>query len=63
MEAKEALSQGPPPPKIGENRGPPRNFAISIKISIRLLKAIEEIKPNKVIKMSELVMKYIEKKT
>ena len=57
MEAKEALPQGPP--KIGENMGPPRNFVISIKFSIRLLKAREEIKPNKVIKKSELVKKYI----
>ena len=66
MEAKEALPQGPP--KIGENRGPPesrppRNVVISIKFSIRLLKAREEIKPNKVITKSELVKKYIVKKT
>ena len=62
MEAKEALPHAPPP-KIGENRGAPesrapRNFVISIKFSIRLLKAREEIKPNKVITKSELVKKY-----
>ena len=64
MEAKEALPQGPPPENRGppESRGPPRNFVISIKFSIRLLKAREEIKPNKVITKSELVKKYIEKK-
>ena len=63
LEAKEALPQGPPenrgkqapPPKVGA----PRNFVISIKFSIRLLKAREEIKPNKVIKKSELVKKFI----
>ena len=51
--AKEALPQGPP--KIGG----PRNFIISVKFSIRLFKAREERKPNKVIEKSVLVEKFI----
>ena len=49
LEAKKALPQGPP-----KNRGP-RNFVISVKFSIRLLKAREESKPNKVIEKSVLI--------
>ena len=55
LQTKEALPQGPP--KIGgphENKGPPRNFGISVKFSIRLLKAREERKPNKVIEKAVL---------
>ena len=49
LQAKEALFQAPP--KIGGPR-----FVISVKFSIRLLKAREERKPNKVIEKSVLIM-------
>ena len=51
--AKEALPQGPP--KIGGSQ----NFIISVKFSIRLFKAREERKPNKVIEKSVLIEKFI----
>ena len=52
---KRGTASGTPPPKIGppKIRGP-RNFGISVKFSIRLLKAIEERKPNKVIEKAML---------
>ena len=49
---KRGIVSGPPPPPIGG----PRNFVISVKFSIRLLKAREKRKPNKVIEKSVLIM-------
>ena len=57
LQTKEALPQAPPPRKYGappKISGPPRNFGISDKFSIRLLKAREERKPNKVIEKAVL---------
>ena len=48
LEAKETLPQPAPPPK----KESPRNLFISVKISIRFLKAKEEKKSNKVIEKS-----------
>ena len=47
---KRGTASGPP-----ENRGP-QNFVISVKFSIRLLKAKEKRKPYKVIENSVLIV-------